>query len=1194
MSASAGTAPSVEFKVFGSPRLMVGRREALFRRRQPLAILSALALSDRPLSRDELTYLLWPDVSQEVARQRLRRSLSELRQAVGPLAAELLPDAHNLSSAVLRFNHEICRVDAREFVQLSARAGALPDPDGLRAAEQAAEICAAPLLSGLDLEDAPEFENWLRQQRERFNRLRLDVLRRVARGYVFLRNYPRAIAAVEQALTLDAWSEDLHRKAMWLYAAAGRRSDAIRQYAWCAALLERELAIEPDGQTRALYQAILEDRSASAQALAFPPEADARWAAFVSPAAPNRAPAPLRLARVLPADVRDAVSAAIVQVLDGAPLVVCVQGPPGAGKNALVQAALAEAQRARPAADAWVVSARAAGEDIPFGLLRILLQTALRARLERAGDPAPPQAPPTDPWMNEAVRLLPELRAAFADLQPLDPGAPPADAASQTVLRRRLLQALPRAVQALAGGRPVVIVLNDLDAADDASIEAVGWLARALASSSLALALTWRQPPAALENVLADLRARDRLRVWQLPPLSRQAVLELSRQGGLSPAMAEAIWARSAGAPVAALEMARAAVTLAQSGQPAAPASWREAIEINLRALDPLARQVLEAAAVLGGDTAHWLQHVSGRSPDEVERACETLVACDWFALLGDRYVIASPEVREATLAGLSPARRQRLHRQAAALLRQHNADPHHIARHLELAGQSEEAAEMWLQAARRAQAVYATEAALAAIRHGLALTQDKRLQFELLCQQENVLHDSGRREEQAATLVGLAQLVESSPDHAEWQAELHRRRGRYALARNEWAEAVDALQRAAACTLHNDGEMLRLLARALGQSRRWAEAEVAVQRALALAQRQNDAAEQARCWLLQAELEQWRERPNAVETALKQAVEVAGSGSLLLPQLMLALGNLASQRNDFVGALTYGQEAQRMFARRGLPDQEAAAQVLIARMCTRLGRVDEALAAYQAAYADYAAIELRQGMAASRVNASTLLLRMGDLAGGIALAREAHALFQAIQDLRGVCIAASNTGVALLWMGDGAQAQDWLRQAYEYAIALDLPAQKSSAMANLGAAWLHLGRLDEARRLMEEGLALRQAQGQIDISIDRAFLAIACLRLGDLEAAEAHSAQAVADLQRLPQVEHPQQVWFARAQVLRARGDEAGTAAALRTALDLLAQTEATLPMPWREAYRATFAFNAAMLRAHHNNQWPDPPALV
>jgi hypothetical protein len=140
--------------------------------------------------------------------------------------------------------------------------------------------------------------------------------------------------------------------------------------------------------------------------------------------------------------------------------------------------------------------------------------------------------------MNEAVRLLPELRAAFADLQPLESDAPPADTASQTVLRRRLLQALPRAVQALASERPVAIVLNDLDAADEASIEAVGWLARALAGSPVALALTWRQPLAALESILADLRARDRLRVWQLPPLRREAVLELARQSGLSTVIA--------------------------------------------------------------------------------------------------------------------------------------------------------------------------------------------------------------------------------------------------------------------------------------------------------------------------------------------------------------------------------------------------------------------------------------------------------------------------------------------------------------------------------------------------------------------------------------------------------------------------------------------------------------------------------
>lgn len=69
--------------MFGAPRLRTGAAEAHFRRRQPLAILSVLALHDRPVTRDELCYLFWSDAPQEVSRQRLRRSLSELRQALG-------------------------------------------------------------------------------------------------------------------------------------------------------------------------------------------------------------------------------------------------------------------------------------------------------------------------------------------------------------------------------------------------------------------------------------------------------------------------------------------------------------------------------------------------------------------------------------------------------------------------------------------------------------------------------------------------------------------------------------------------------------------------------------------------------------------------------------------------------------------------------------------------------------------------------------------------------------------------------------------------------------------------------------------------------------------------------------------------------------------------------------------------------
>lgn len=48
---------------------------------------------------------------------------------------------------------------------------------------------------------------------------------------------------------------------MCLYARTGEKALALRQYHACRAVLRRELGVEASGDTRALYQAILEDRT---------------------------------------------------------------------------------------------------------------------------------------------------------------------------------------------------------------------------------------------------------------------------------------------------------------------------------------------------------------------------------------------------------------------------------------------------------------------------------------------------------------------------------------------------------------------------------------------------------------------------------------------------------------------------------------------------------------------------------------------------------------------------------------------------------------------------------------------------------------------------------------------------------------------------------------------------------------------
>src|SRR5688572_7852741 len=75
--------PPLRLYLFGSPRLEVEGQPVAVDRRKLMALLSYLALSPRPQSRDSLAALFWPEYDQKTARGNLRRTLSLLKQALG-------------------------------------------------------------------------------------------------------------------------------------------------------------------------------------------------------------------------------------------------------------------------------------------------------------------------------------------------------------------------------------------------------------------------------------------------------------------------------------------------------------------------------------------------------------------------------------------------------------------------------------------------------------------------------------------------------------------------------------------------------------------------------------------------------------------------------------------------------------------------------------------------------------------------------------------------------------------------------------------------------------------------------------------------------------------------------------------------------------------------------------------------------
>ncbi len=226
----------VRIDLFGAPRIERGGVSIAPDTRKALALVAYLAVTKRAQARDRLAALLWPEADAERARGALRRTLSSLRTALG--GEHLVTDGHRVAL------DEDVDCDVTRFRALAAE-GRLGE---------AAEAYAGDFLAGFSLRgEALEFEEWQLAEADALRRELSGVLERLAQQDA---DPERAIAAAKRWVAIDPLHEPAHRALMRLYARAGDRSAALRQYRECARQLDRELGVSPLPETVALRGAI--------------------------------------------------------------------------------------------------------------------------------------------------------------------------------------------------------------------------------------------------------------------------------------------------------------------------------------------------------------------------------------------------------------------------------------------------------------------------------------------------------------------------------------------------------------------------------------------------------------------------------------------------------------------------------------------------------------------------------------------------------------------------------------------------------------------------------------------------------------------------------------------------------------------------------------------------------------------------
>jgi DNA-binding winged helix-turn-helix (wHTH) protein/tetratricopeptide (TPR) repeat protein len=359
---------------------------------------------------------------------------------------------------------------------------------------------------------------------------------------------------------------------------------------------------------------------------------------------------------------------ALASALAGRGRVVLLAGEPGIGKTRTAEE-LARVARER---GAEVVIGRCfEGEGAPafWPWLQLLGELVAGVSPERLRAALGPDAA-------ELAQLLPELRARLPAL------AAPASVAGEQA-RFRLFDALTGFLRRRAQQGPLVLVLDDLHWADEASLRALEFLAPALRNVALLVIATFRDVEVRRDHPLAKLlgalaRQADCERI-ALRGLERGEVAELVEAvAGKAPSaeLADTVHEMTEGNPFFVFELARLLAEGGLAARPSAlalPQSVRDAIGRRLDALSADANELLRTAAVLGRafDVA-LLSRVVGRGPEALLDQLGEALAAGVLVEHEERvahYAFAHALVRQTLYEELRAPQRVRLHQRVAEAL---------------------------------------------------------------------------------------------------------------------------------------------------------------------------------------------------------------------------------------------------------------------------------------------------------------------------------------------------------------------------------------------------------------------------------------------------------------------------------------------------------------------------------------------
>ena len=665
----------LQVRLLGAVEIILdGRRLRAFNSLRLQRFLALIALRRDAQHRSRLAFELWPDSDERQARTNLRKLLHDFRHS--------LPDIGEFV--------EIDKETLRWIPNGPTEVDVLRFRDAMAAGdfELAARLYSGDLLPAC-------YDDWVLDQRAKIRAEAYGALVRLAEEAAGRDDHKATIRHAQRIIDLEPTDEAAVRIQMEAHLALGDRAAALRCYHRYAEVLERELAAVPGEAIRAMYRQLR-----------------AR--------APNRDEVQGKDLPVAesPFVGRDLEWNQLIEAWNtarqrGAHLFL-VAGEAGIGKSRL---ALELGRRVR--ADGHVVaSARAyeAAGRLPWGpVVDLLRSDAIRSHIDTLDAV----------WRAELARLLPELRDASQPAGPKQSG--------DVAQRHRLFDAVSRAI--VAGDRPRLLIIDDLQWCDAETIELIGFVVRSGHTATVLIVGTvrWEEIPQHHPLVgLVDALGHDQaVTTVSLDRLDEATTARLAArlcgEGTIDPQLAARLWGETEGNPLFVIEALRAGISSDESQAVLTP-TMRAVLRARLGQLTDGARRLAEVAAVIGRPfSVGLLVSATGTNEHELVDHVDELWRRRIIRDQGLTYDFSHDKLRAVALEMISPARRRQLHRavaEAIAVERHKDIDAAspQLAAHYDQAGMVEPAIDAYRVAGGRAVAVSALEEAVAMFRRALAL----------------------------------------------------------------------------------------------------------------------------------------------------------------------------------------------------------------------------------------------------------------------------------------------------------------------------------------------------------------------------------------------------------------------------------------------------------------------------------------